>query len=176
MAYSDTSIGIHLLKNLANEKLDDTVRIVKNLEDNAFELTFKDNGDPVTHKVYEMTRDNVCDYVYLLLKNLSIDEDGYQSIQLSMPAMPRMLVTASNLKDAYYRDHFLELIENGLGMLDKVEKLSIKKPVEKKQSSYSGCSRNTCDIHTSRGCCEIKMNSRDSWPELPKSPVHSYFE
>jgi hypothetical protein len=175
MAYSDTSITIHLVKNLANEKLDDTVRIVKNLEDSAFELTFKDNGDPVTHKVYEMTRDNVCDYVHLLLKNLSMDEDGYESIQFSLPAMPRVIVTASNLEDTYYRDHFLELIENSLSMLDKVEKLSIKKPVEKK-NSYPGCSRNSCDLHSSRGCCEMKMNTRDSWPELPKSPVHSYFE
>ena len=175
MAYSDTSITLHLLKNLANEKLDDTVRIVKNLEDNAFELTFKDNGDPVTHKVYEMTRDNVCDYVYLLLKNLSMDEDGYQSIQLSLPAMPRMIVTASKLKDTYYREHFLELIENSLSMLDKVEKLKIKKPDEKK-NSYPSCSYSNCDLHTSRGCCEVKMNTRDSWPELPKSPVHSYFE
>jgi hypothetical protein len=175
MAYSDTSITIHLLKNLANESLDDTVRIVKNLEDSAFELTFKDNGDPVTHKAHEMTRDNVCDYVFLLLKNLSLDEDGYQSIQLSLPAMPRMIVTASKLHDTYYRDHFLELVENGLSMLDKVEKLSIKKPVEKK-NSYSACSRNSCDLHTSRGCCEVKMNSRDSLPHLPKSPIHSYFE
>ena len=176
MAYSDTSISIHLLKNLANEKLDDTVRIVKNLEDSAFELTFKDNGDPVTHKVYEMTRDTVCDYVYLLLKNLSLDEDGYQSIQISLPAMPRMIVSASKLKDTYYTEHFLEVIENSLSMLDKVEKLSIKKPLEKKQSSYPVCSRNNCDLHTSRGCCELKMNSRDSFPELPKSPVHTYFE
>lgn len=175
MAYSDTSISIHLVKNLKNEKLDDTVRIVKNLEDSAFELTFKDNGDPVTHKAYEMTRDNVCDYVFLLLKNLSLDEDGYQSIQLSLPAMPRVIVTASKLNDTYYRDHFLELIENGLSMLDKVEKLSIKKPVEKK-NSYPVCSRNSCDLHTSRSCCEVKMNSRNSMPELPKSPIHSYFE
>ena len=176
MAYSDTSLTIHLVKNLANEKLDDTVRIVKNLEDSVFELTFKDNGDPVTHKAYEMTRDNLCDYVYFLLKNLSMDEDGYQSVQLSLPAMPRMIVSASKLQDTYYREHFLELIENSLSMLDKVEKLSIKKPVEKKQSSYDACSRNNCDVHTSRGCCELKMNSRDSWPDLPKSPVHSYFQ
>jgi hypothetical protein len=176
MAYSDTSIGIHLVKNLANEKLDDTVRIVKNLEDSAFELTFKDNGDPVIHKAYQMTRDNVCDYIHLLLKNLSMDEDGYQSIQFSLPAMPRMIVTASNLEDTYYRDHFLELVENSLTMLDKVEKLSIKKPVEKKQDSYPVCSRHNCDLHTSSGCCEIKMNTRNSFPELPKSPNHTYFE
>lgn len=175
MAYSDSSIIIHLVKDTTTVALDDTVRIVKNLEDNAFELTFKDNGDPLTHKAYQMTRDNICDYVYLLLKNLTLDEDGYQNIQLSLPAMPRMIVSASKLQDTYYREHFLELVENSLSMLDKVEKLSIKNPVEKK-SSYPSCSRHYCDSHTSAGCCEVKMNCKNSWPELPKSPIHSYFE
>jgi len=106
-------------------------------------------------------------------KNLSFDEDGYQSIQLSLPAMPRVLVNASKLHDNNYRKHFLELIENSLDMLDKVEKLTIKKPVEKKDACSN---RNTCDMHTSAGCCEVKMNCNNSWPNLPKSPVHTYFQ
>jgi len=174
MAYSDTSITIHLVKNLANEKLDDTVRIVKNLEDSIFELTFKDNGDPLTHKVYEMTRDNVCDYVYLLLKNLTLDEDGYQSIQLSLPAMPRMIVSASKLQDLYYREHFLELIENSLSMLDKVEKLSIKKPLEKPVNKNT--SNNAEPMCANYNCNRFASNCRSNLPELPKSPIHSYFE
>jgi hypothetical protein len=175
MAYSDSSIIIHLVKDTTTLALDDTVRIVKNLEDSAFELTFKDNGDPLTHKVYEMTRDNVCDYVYLLLKNLSLDEDGYQNIQLSLPAMPRMIITASKLQDLYYREHFLELIENSLSMLDKVEKLSIKKPVEKNTACNNllpTCSNHHCS-HPAYRCND---KSRNDWPELPKSPIHSYFE
>jgi hypothetical protein len=174
MAYSDTSIIIHLVKNNATPTLDDTVRIVKNLEDSVFEITYKDNGDPVVHKAYHMTRDNVCDYVFLLLKNLTLDEDGYQNFQIDVPAMPRVLVSASNMKDTYYRDHFLELVENGLSMLDKVEKLSIKKPVEKKVSSAP--SNRMRDCCPSSGCCDPKMNSRYSFPDLPESPVHRYFE
>jgi hypothetical protein len=174
MAYSDSSIIIHLVKNLANEKLDDTVRIVKNLEDSMFELTFKDNGDPLTHKVYEMSRDNVCDYVYLLLKNLALDEDGYQSIQLSLPAMPRMIVSASKLQDTYYSEHFLELIENSLSMLDKVEVLRIKKPVEKPVNK--NVSNNTEPMCGKCNCDGFASNYRSNWPELPKSPIHSYFD
>jgi hypothetical protein len=169
MAYSDTSIIIHLIKDSKVTTLDDTVRIVKNLEDRSFDVTYKDNGDPLVHKAYQMTRDNVCDYVYLLLKSLTLDEDGYEKFQFSLPAMPRFLISASTLRDPSYRDHFLELIENSLSMIDKVERLSIKKPEEKK-SSY----RNTCyaDLHSS--CClEVKKNSQ---PNLPESPVHRYFE
>ena len=173
MPYSDTFIIIHLVKNIANVSMDDTIHIVKNLDDSVFELTFKDNDEHFTHKVYQMTRDNICDYVYFLLKNLSLDEDGYQNIQLSLPAMPRVLVNASKLHDNDYREHFLELIENSLDMFDKVEKLTIKKPVEKK-SACPNC--RTCVMHTSAGCCEVKMNCRNSWPDLPNSPVHTYFQ
>jgi hypothetical protein len=160
MAYSDTSIVIHLVKDTNAVNLDDTIRIVKNLDDSVFEITFKDNDDSLVHHAYQMTRDNVCDYVYFLLKNLTLDEDGYQSFQVDLPAMPRVLVSASNLRDDYYREHFLELIENGLSMLDKVEKLSIKKPSEKK-SSKAPCNNCHCGY---------------SLPKLPESPIHRYFE
>uniref|UniRef100_A0A6C0ANH2 Uncharacterized protein n=1 Tax=viral metagenome TaxID=1070528 RepID=A0A6C0ANH2_9ZZZZ len=165
MAYSDTFIRIHLVKDSTTTTLDDLVHIVKNLDDSVFEVTFKDNGDPLKHKAYQMTRDNVCDYVYLLLKNLSLDEDGYQKIQFSLPAMPRVIVDASKLNDVYYREHFLELIECGLTMLDKVEKLTIKNPSEK----------NTCDRRNSY-CCRDNNTNMCNWSEIPKSPLHTYFE
>ena len=166
MAHSDTSISIHLLKDPKNVNLDDTVRILKNLEDNAFDLIYKDKGDPLVHKVHLMSRDKVCDYVYMLLKNLTLDEDGYQSIQFSVPAMPRVLVSTSKLNDDYYRDHFLALIENSLSMIDRVEKLTIKKPSEKPPSC---CDSNSAD------CSEPTASSNANWPELPRSPVHRYF-
>jgi hypothetical protein len=168
MAYSDTFIVIHLVKDTNALNLDDMIHITKNLEDSVFEVTYKDQGDPLRHRAYQMSRDNVCDYVYLLLKNLTLDEDGYQKIQFSMPAMPRVIINASNLKDLYYRNHFLELIENGLTMLDKVEKLTIKKPVEK--SFKDNCNNCPCPISAS------SSNRRGSWPDLPHSPVYRYFE
>ena len=177
MAYSDTSITIHLVKDRTNEKLDDTIRIVKNLEDNVFEVTYRDNGDPLMHKVHSMTRDNVSDYLYYLLKNLTLDEDGYQHIQFSLPAMPRVLVSASRLTDTCYREHFLELIESSLGLLDKIEKLSIKKPVENTNKfsythyeSLGSSEKNRCAYSS----CASKCNS--TLPNLPASPDHRYFE
>lgn len=175
MAYSDTSIIIHLLKDTTNPTLDDTIRIVKNLDHSVFEVTYKDCDNSLVnnrlvHKVHKMTRHDVYDYVYLLLKNLVFDEDGYQKIQFSLPAMPRVLINASNLNDTYYKDHFLELIESGLNMLDKVENLSIKK-ISKNNSSKEICS----NAHSSE-CgfyCTSKKNT--AFPELPASPVHTYF-
>lgn len=150
MVNSDTSIVIHLVKNIDEEKLDDVVKIKKNFADNDFELTYKDGGEELCHKAYYLSRDHVADYVYLLLKNQYMDEDGYESIQISVPAMPRILVSASKMSDISYREHFLELVEYSLGMLDRVEKLSIEKP------------KKTCRTAT-------------GYPDLPSSPVHRYF-
>jgi len=174
MAYSDTSISIHLVKDKNNLNLDDTIRVVKNLEDNTFEVTYKDNGDPLMHKMHCMTRDNVSDYVYYLLKNITLDEDGYQHIQFSLPAMPRVLVSASRLNDTYYRDHFLELVENSLGLIDKVEKLTIKKPVEK--TSKVSCNSYNYLGPREKDRCEYSCRSNSSLPNLPASPDHRYFE
>lgn len=182
MSYSDTSIVIHLLKDATNTTLDDTVRIVKNLGDSVFEVIYKDcdnsldGNKHLVHKAYEMTRDNVCNYVYLLLKNLVFDEDSYEQIQFSLPAMPRVLINVSNLKDPYYREHFLELVESGLSMLDKVEKLNIKKPSEKKNSDCKNCQKMCYNASNSAydSYCTPKRNL--AHPDLPASPIHRYFE
>jgi len=175
MAYSDSSIVIHLVKHTATPNLDDVVRIVKNLDTSDFELTFKDNGDPLKQRAYGMTRDHICDYTYMLLKNLTMDEDGYEKIQLSLPAMPRLIVTASKLRKAYYREHFLELVENSLSMLDKVEGLNIKKPVEEKMNNTTPtCSDCNCNIYS---CSVGNTSNRENLPYFPESTrIHRYFE
>jgi hypothetical protein len=177
MAYSDTFITIHLVKDLKAPALDDTVCIKKNLEDSVFEVTFKDNGEPLMHRAHEMTRDNVCDYVYLLLKNLTMDEDGYKSIQVSLPAMPRLIMSTSNLHELYYRQHFLELVENGLNIIDKVEKLPVKKVSEKKTEAKANLCSSTNDSCRFRNSCCTSSNCReDDVPNPLASPIYRYFE
>jgi hypothetical protein len=58
--------------------------------------------------------------LYMLFKNQALDEEGYKSVQLTLPAMPRVIVSGEKFKDLYYREHFLELIGNSLDMLENV--------------------------------------------------------
>jgi len=137
MAYSDTSIGIHLINNDLSAKADDTILIRKNFETNEFEITYNDqnNGTPVTHKVTGLYRARVLDYLYMLFKNQSLDEEAYKSIQLTLPALPRMIVSGDKFKELYYREHFLEAVGTGLDLLDNTEK--VKKVVPSvRRSSY----------------------------------------
>lgn len=131
MAYSDTSILIHLIHNDKKAYSDDTVKIVKNYERDDFDITFTDQNDgtPVVHKAVGLYRSRVLDYLYMLFKNQALDEEGYKSVQVTLPAMPRILVSGEKFKDLYYREHFLELLENSLDLFENVSNVH-------KKSSY----------------------------------------
>jgi len=137
MSYSDTSIYIHLIHNEKKALSDDTVKIIKNYETGDFEITFTDQNDgtPVVHKVYGLYRARVMDYLYMILKNQALDEEGYKSIQLTLPAMPRIIVAGEKLKDLYYREHFLEAVGTGLDLLDVTQ--NVKKVPSVRRYSYA---------------------------------------
>jgi len=122
MAYSDTSIGIHLINNDLSAKADDTILIRKNLAHGDFDITYKDqnNGSPITHVVNGLYRGRVMDYLYMLFKNQALDEEAYKSVQLTLPAMPRIIVSGDKFKDLYYREHFLEAVGNSLDLLENI--------------------------------------------------------
>lgn len=123
MAYSDTSVCINLIKNVSAKNGDDVVTIRKNFDTNDFEIIYRDQNDgtPVVHHVSGLYRDRVIDYLYVLFKNQSLDDEGYTSVQLTLPALPRLIVSGEKFKDLYYREHFLEAVGTGLDLLDNTE-------------------------------------------------------
>jgi len=86
--------------------------------------TDENQGSPVFHTISFGCRMDLVNHLYLTLKNQAIDDDGFKSVQFSLPAMPRILVDAWKFKETYYREHFLDLLENGLDTLDRVETTS----------------------------------------------------
>ena len=80
---------------------DDRISVRKDLATGEFQVTYKDenNGQPVTHVMNFLYRQRVMDHLYLTFKNQMIDDDGFESVQFNMPAMPRMLVNADKFKD-----------------------------------------------------------------------------
>jgi hypothetical protein len=124
MAYSDTSIVIHLINNTNQHTADDTVTIRKNLDTGDFEIVYKDqnSGSPIAHVLTGLYRARVMDYLYMLFKNQALDEEAYKNVQLTLPAMPRIIVSGDKFKDLYYREHFLELIGNSLDNLENASR------------------------------------------------------
>jgi len=122
MALTTSSVKIHLINNLDNDNVDDSIVIKKDPLDKSYIVTYSDqnNGSPVKHVVTGLHRDNLEDYVYMILKNQSIDEDGYKYIQVTAPAMPRVLVSGSLMKEVYYREHLIEMLGTSLDLLEKV--------------------------------------------------------
>lgn len=121
---SVTSLSIQIVMIRSDEK-DDTISIAKDLMTNEFVVTYTDenDGDPVVHKMSGLYHAKVLDYVYMLLKNQYLDEEGFESVQVNMPAMPRMIVNGSKFSDIYYRQHFYELIGFGLDNLENTAKV-----------------------------------------------------
>jgi hypothetical protein len=120
-SFSNPSIMIHLINDLDLVK-DDSIKIQKNTYDKTYEISYNDqnNGSPIRHTAIGLNRDTLMDYLYMVFKNQSIDEDGYKHIQISSPAMPRVLVSGSLMKEKYYREHMMEMLETSLEMLDNV--------------------------------------------------------
>lgn len=125
-AYSPYSIELLFIRTAgAAASTDDSMRVRKNLESGEFEMVYTDSHDnnKQVHKLHSLYRQRVLDHVYLTLKNLTLDEDNFYQLQMNLPAMPPILVSVENLTDLYYRDHLLELVENGLDNLDVLEKV-----------------------------------------------------
>ena len=119
-----SSLSIQIVMIRSDEK-DDTISIAKDLATNEFVVTFTDenDGDPVVHKMSGLYQAKVLDYVYMLLKNQYLDEEGFDKVQVNIPAMPRMIVSGSKFSDIYYRQHFYELIGFGLDNLENAAKV-----------------------------------------------------
>jgi hypothetical protein len=119
-------MSIRFIRDTAQSNTDDVMSIRKNFQDGEFVLTYNDenNGSPVTHTISFGCRMDLVNHLYLTLKNQAMDDDGFKSVQFSLPAMPRILVSIDRFREAYYREHFLDLLENGLDTLDRVETTS----------------------------------------------------
>lgn len=159
MTYSDTSIMIHLINNDEIHVDDDTVTIRKNLDTCDFDITYKDqnNGTPITQIARGLYRQRVIDYLYMLFKNQALDEVSYKSIQVTLPAMPRIIVSGDKFRDLYYREHFLELITKSLDTLENVS--TVKK---------------TTSVHRSNSGYQTPVNRRSTAPGV--FPQHLFFD
>ena len=72
--YSNT-IEFVMINNLNSKKFDDRIVIKKDLTYNEFAIDYTENNDGVssTHKLFGLYRSQVLDYVYMVLKNQSLD-------------------------------------------------------------------------------------------------------
>ena len=149
-----TSFTLRFIRNTSSAAAatDDMVKIRKNLEENEFEFTYVDenNGSPVVHEVTFAKRSDLMNHVYLILKNQMVDDDGFQAVQFTLPAMPRMLVYTDKFREVYYREHFLDLIENALDCLDRLAVTSSKPRTKKSIKSRRDEAWLAADIATAQ--------------------------
>jgi hypothetical protein len=105
---------------------DDKIRIRMNLITNSYELTYTDNEEKLVHTVNFSSQLEIRDHIFFVLENISLDVDDYKFIQVSVPAMPRLLFSSSSIKTPYYRDHIMDLLNHALFILEKVDTIKGK--------------------------------------------------
>jgi hypothetical protein len=162
MDYSDTSIFIHLI-NDSNQK-DDIIRIKKNLSYNEFDIRYTDqnNDSPIVHNLNGLYRAQVMDYIYAVFKNQALDEQGYHKVQVTLPAMPRIIVSGDKFKDLYYREHFMDTIGKSLDTIENVVGECCHK------YNYNGAAASSLP----RGC--VTPSHRSTSPGV--RPQHLFFD
>jgi hypothetical protein len=124
-------VKIHLVRSTASlENTDDTIKIRKNLTTGEFEMEYCDPNDHHSthiHTLRTLYHSTLNHHLNLLFKSLSIDDEPFHQVQFTLPAMPRILVNLEKFKETYYRDHFMNLINNALDNLTKVELNTFRK-------------------------------------------------
>ena len=159
-AYSPYSVELLFIRTAgAASSTDDSMRIRKNFESGEFEMVYTDSHDvnKQVHKLQSLYRQRVVDHVYLTLKNLTMDEDNFFQVQLNLPAMPLLLVSVESLKDLYYREHLLELVENGLDNLDVLEKIDLKVKAARPPTASSAVVDEYADMPPLISVAEIQL-------------------
>jgi len=115
--YSSTSVDLIMIGDNKASYTDQTVKIKKNYSYNEFEVTYTDRPTSIVHTITGLSHSSLMEYVYLLLKSLYMDEEGCKNVQVNIPGMPCMVVSANKLSDLYYREHFEDLIRTGVDLL-----------------------------------------------------------
>lgn len=120
------------------------------------------------------------DYVGILVKNQYVDEEKFKSVQLDLPAMPRVIVSGDKFNEVYYRNHFRDAIDVALYMLEAthvVNKHSCSKetscPKKSSCSKESSCPKKpSCSKEAS---CS-NDSTRDSLFYVSNTPRHIFFD
>lgn len=120
MAYTDTCVEIRFINNMSDSSSDDKIVIRRDLYEGFYDLVYTDNnnGKPITFNLTTENRADIMQYIYLLFKNQSLDEEAPSKVQVNIPSMPRMIVSGDKFQELYYREHFSELIDSGLDFMD----------------------------------------------------------
>ena len=90
-----SAVQIHLIRN-KDESKDDIIKITQNSSD-SYNIVYLDQDANVKSKTLNVPRDAVINSLSMTLRLLTIDEEPFQSVQFTIPAMPTIIVTPSNL-------------------------------------------------------------------------------
>ena len=93
-------ITFHIIRNIRTST-DDVIHIT-NLDDTLFTVRYIDKEVNLRYW-FEATRDDVIEYMYSIFDMLRIDEEPFDSVQMTLPAFPTIIVRIGSLNEKTVR-------------------------------------------------------------------------
>jgi hypothetical protein len=102
------SIEIRFLRDKESSK--DDVVVISQVSADSYNIAYNDHYSGVKNKVFAVTRDAVMKFLSLSLRFLTVDEEPFQSVQVTLPSMPAIMVSPKNLS-SQTRDLIYDSVE-----------------------------------------------------------------
>ena len=93
-------IVIHIIRKLVTSTTDDVIEIYKNAsEDNLFAVSYIDRDSRLRYS-FDAYPDQILRYLYSVFGMLRIDEEPFESVQITLPAHPPINVKIASLSES----------------------------------------------------------------------------
>jgi hypothetical protein len=102
------AVQIHFIRN-KDESNDDIIKITQNSSD-SYNIVYLDKDASVKSKTLDVPRDAVINLLSMTLRLLTIDEEPFQSVQITIPSMPTIILSPKNIT-SQTRDLIYESVE-----------------------------------------------------------------
>jgi hypothetical protein len=99
-----------LRKDMSSNK-DDLIIIRKAMDDDTYEITYKDLDSKTQNITTGLRRDDVIHHLRIVLRLLQVDNAPYESVQVIIPNLPTVLINVENLF-SQTRDLIYDAMEN----------------------------------------------------------------
>jgi hypothetical protein len=90
---------------------DDLIIIRKAMDDDTFEITYKDLDSKTQNITTGLRRDDVIHHLRIVLRLLQVDNAPFESVQVIIPNLPTVLINVENLF-SQTRDLIYDAMEN----------------------------------------------------------------
>jgi hypothetical protein len=91
------SMQLRFIRNMKSDGATDDILTIKRVGDDSYTLVYNDQESSIKTKKLKLTSDGVIEFLKLTLRLVSVDEEPFHSVQITLPSFPAIIVSPENL-------------------------------------------------------------------------------